>query len=49
MGMSDSLIIARTGYTGSDGFEIFTDVDEGRALWNRLINNDLGVECMFAV
>ena len=44
-GESDSLIIARTGYTGSDGFEIFTDIEEGRALWDRLINNDLGVEC----
>ena len=29
------------GYTGSDGFEIFTDIEEGRALWDRLINNDL--------
>jgi len=44
-GKSDSMVIARTGYTGSDGFEIFTDIEEGRTLWDRLLNNDSGVEC----
>jgi aminomethyltransferase len=44
-GKRDSMVIARTGYTGSDGFEIFTDIEEGRALWDRLLNNDSGVEC----
>ena len=44
-GKSDSMILARTGYTGSDGFEIFTDIEEGRALWERLLNNNSGVEC----
>ena len=44
-GESDSMIVARTGYTGSDGFEIFTDIEEGRALWDRFLNHDSGVEC----
>jgi aminomethyltransferase len=44
-GVSDSMIIARTGYTGSDGFEIFTNIQEGRDLWSRLLNNDTGVKC----
>lgn len=44
-GESDSMVVARTGYTGSDGFEVFTDIEEGRALWDRLLNNDLGLEC----
>lgn len=44
-GESDSMIVARTGYTGSDGFEVFTDIEEGCALWDRFLNNDLGVEC----
>ena len=35
-------IIARTGYTGEDGFELATSIEAGRALWGRLI--DSGVE-----
>ena len=30
-------IIARTGYTGEDGFEIYFDPSESRRIWNRLI------------
>ena len=33
--------IARTGYTGEDGCEIMTDVETGKALWQKLL--DLGV------
>ncbi|AGY56777.1 glycine cleavage system aminomethyltransferase GcvT [Gloeobacter kilaueensis] len=33
--------VARTGYTGEDGFEILTSADDGQALWQRLL--DLGV------
>ncbi len=28
--------VARTGYTGEDGFEIITDAEAGRTLWQRL-------------
>ena len=37
------LIIARTGYTGEDGFEIFLPWDGGPALWERLM--DAGMNC----
>jgi len=29
--------VARTGYTGEDGFEIFTDLKTGPKIWNRLL------------
>ncbi len=29
--------IARTGYTGEDGFELFVRADEARSLWDRLM------------
>jgi aminomethyltransferase len=38
----DGLFIARTGYTGEDGFEIIVPEGEAVALWNRLI--DAGVK-----
>ncbi len=31
------LRISRTGYTGEDGFEIYSDVKAGTALWNELL------------
>lgn len=37
----DGLFIARTGYTGEDGFEIIVPAGEAIALWNRL--KDAGV------
>jgi len=34
-----SMFIARTGYTGEDGFEILIDKAGGIAIWNKLIKN----------
>ena len=34
-----SMFIARTGYTGEDGFEILLEKESGILLWNRLIEN----------
>lgn len=31
-------LIARTGYTGEDGFELYVEWDHGPALWNMLLN-----------
>ena len=36
-GASQDLLLARTGYTGEDGFEIFVDNDAAAALWQALI------------
>jgi aminomethyltransferase len=33
--------LARTGYTGEDGFEVMVDIPTGQALWQKLL--DLGV------
>jgi aminomethyltransferase len=30
-------IISRTGYTGEDGFEIYTDYDSAESIWDKLI------------
>lgn len=38
---SDSVFIARTGYTGEDGFEIMLAAEAGQNLWRSLL--DLGV------
>ncbi len=35
----DSMFIARTGYTGEDGFEILLAKETGKELWRKLINN----------
>ena len=32
-----TLLVARTGYTGEDGFEIFLDNDEAAALWQAIM------------
>lgn len=37
-------IVARTGYTGEDGFEIITPNDQVNHLWNRIFAADAGVE-----
>ena len=34
------LLIARSGYTGEDGFEILVPADAARALWDRLLADD---------
>jgi len=39
--LSSPSFVARTGYTGEDGFEIMTDIAIGQELWTKLI--DLGV------
>jgi aminomethyltransferase len=39
-------IIARTGYTGEDGFEIFAPVDHGKHIWDAILDagKDEGVQ-----
>lgn len=37
-------ILARTGYTGEDGFEIITPNDDIVGLWERIFGLDIGVE-----
>ncbi len=32
-------LIARTGYTGEDGFELMLPLEEGRALWTKLLDD----------
>lgn len=34
---SENLIISRTGYTGEDGFEIYSSIPTGLKLWNDLL------------
>lgn len=34
-------LVSRTGYTGEDGFELYTGVEEGRRLWRRFL--EMGV------
>ncbi|MDQ0851539.1 aminomethyltransferase [Arthrobacter sp. B3I9] len=36
-GTSQELLLARTGYTGEDGFEIFVPNDDAAALWQALL------------
>ena len=36
-GRSQELLLARTGYTGEDGFEIFVDNDAAAALWQAIV------------
>ncbi|TSE16855.1 glycine cleavage system aminomethyltransferase GcvT [Arthrobacter sp. KBS0703] len=36
-GTGQELLLARTGYTGEDGFEIFVDNDDAAALWQAII------------
>ncbi len=31
--------VARTGYTGEDGFEVMTDIPTGRSLWSQLLQS----------
>ena len=41
-----TMIIARTGYTGEDGFELYCAAEDGAAVWTALIEKgrDLGVK-----
>ncbi|SMB89688.1 glycine cleavage system aminomethyltransferase GcvT [Deinococcus hopiensis] len=31
------VLLARTGYTGEDGFEVFTDASEAETIWDKLV------------
>lgn len=35
----ETIIVARTGYTGEDGFEVFSSHDYAKRLWSKLISN----------
>ena len=37
--LSAESLIARTGYTGEDGFELMLPLQEGRSLWTKLLND----------
>jgi len=41
------VVVARTGYTGEDGFEIFCPADSAVAIWRRLLatGQDEGLQC----
>jgi aminomethyltransferase len=45
-GTRDPVVIARTGYTGEDGFEIFLPSDEAAGLWDLILaeNRERGLE-----
>lgn len=36
-GIEGKALISRTGYTGEDGFEIYLDSENGKYLWNILL------------
>lgn len=36
-------VVARTGYTGEDGFEVFLPAESAPALWDALLNENRGV------
>ncbi|WP_284140386.1 MULTISPECIES: glycine cleavage system aminomethyltransferase GcvT [unclassified Virgibacillus] len=40
------VLVSRTGYTGEDGFELYVDQEEGRKLWNLVLEagKDKGLE-----
>lgn len=38
---NEKIILARTGYTGEDGFEIFSSHNFARDLWKKLLFNDV--------
>lgn len=39
------MIVSRTGYTGEDGFEIYTDHETTRKLWDKLIDSGKVTPC----
>ncbi len=45
-GVHDGVIVARTGYTGEDGFELFLDSAEATGIWDLLLaeNRERGLE-----
>ena len=36
------MLIARTGYTGEDGFELYVDADQATSLWNAIVQAGSG-------
>lgn len=38
-GEAPHLVVARTGYTGEDGFEIYISPEDAPALWDKLVEN----------
>lgn len=36
----DTLVVARSGYTGEDGFEILVEPEHAAALWDRLLSDE---------
>jgi aminomethyltransferase len=44
-GDRDSMVIARTGYTGSNGFEIFTNIEQGKQIWEWLLKDHGSIQC----
>ncbi|CBW28087.1 putative aminomethyltransferase [Halobacteriovorax marinus SJ] len=36
--MNEQIIVARTGYTGEDGFEVFTSHEMAQTLWQKLLD-----------
>ena len=45
-GMRDPIVVARTGYTGEDGFELFLPAEEATGVWDLLLaeNRQRGLE-----
>ena len=43
-----AVLLARTGYTGEDGFEIFVPVEEAARIWRRLLGQDEVSACGLA-
>ena len=43
-----AVLLARTGYTGEDGFEIFVPVEEAARIWRRLLSQDEVSACGLA-
>ncbi|GAC1659587.1 MAG: glycine cleavage system aminomethyltransferase GcvT [Candidatus Elarobacter sp.] len=45
-GMREPVVVARTGYTGEDGFELFLPSDQATGVWKLLLaeNRDRGLE-----
>ncbi|MBV8644636.1 MAG: glycine cleavage system aminomethyltransferase GcvT [Candidatus Eremiobacteraeota bacterium] len=45
-GVSGTVVVARTGYTGEDGFEVFLPSDDATGLWDLLLaeNRERGLE-----
>ena len=43
-GRPEDALIARTGYTGEDGFEVIVSAEDGPAIWDTLLEERGGVQ-----